>query len=205
MGARRRTDGDPRWRLRIAALAAAALGCVAALSLVVANATGAGVHSKPAAIHHAKPRPKGKLVHGFDDNYNATGTIVNLTPYTWTLVETGRDGSNANNWDASSLPKTLAPGSSFTYKLAYFGVYGIGNGVHEYSGFFTYRADAINHSEYLTLNLEGNRCVGICAPRDEPYLVPTEYNSTAAPHPQQRLPIRLQRQQDAQPRDRLDL
>ena len=199
----RRTDRD-RWSLRFAPLAAAALGCAAGLSLVVANAAGTRVRSHAAAkastgVQHRAAPPAGTIVHGFNDNNQAEGKIANLTPYTWTFVAKGRNNSDVQTWD-SDFPAVLQPGQSFTYRLKPYGAYAT---THEYNGFFTYKADTVNHPEYLTVDLEGTHCTGICLPRDGPALVPKAFNATAAPTHNNVFDLRL-RPGDAQPGDRLD-
>jgi hypothetical protein len=169
--------------VRVAAVAAALAGCIAGGSVVVTSATGAAspAHRARAASASAALQPKatqrGSLVHGFNGD-DAEGRIANLTPYTWTLAETGRNGSNVENWDKASIPATVKPGESFVYRLHPYGKYAT---TRQYSGFFTYRADTLNHAEYLTLDLEGTHCTGICFARDGPGLVPKAFNATAAP------------------------
>ena len=179
MGSARRTDEGPRWRLRLAAAAAAGLGCIAGLSLIVANATGAGVGSRHAAgtRHHHPPLHRA-LVHGFNGD-NAEGTIANLTPYTWTFVtKAASNTSPGNNYWNNNFPATLQPGQSFTYSIRPQANYAT---TRKYNGFFTYKVNAINHTEYLTVDLEGAHCTGICFDRDGPPLVPKAYNATRPP------------------------
>ena len=179
MGSARRTDEGPRWRLRLAAAGAAGLGCIAGLSLIVANATGAGVGSRHAAAaqQHGSP-PHRALVHGFNGD-NAEGTIANLTPYTWTFVtKAASNTSPGNNYWNNSFPATLQPGQSFTYSIRPQANYAT---TRKYNGFFTYKVDTINHTEYLTVDLEGAHCTGICFDRDGPPLVPKAYNATRPP------------------------
>jgi hypothetical protein len=146
--------------------------------LLVASATGAASRAKPGtAVGDTAPVPASSDLGGFDNN-DAVGKIVNFTPYTWTLVATGATDTNRSFWDESSLPKTVKPGQSFTYRIRPQANYGT---TRKYNGWFSYRADAINHSEYLTLDLEGAHCWGLCLPRDGPPLVPTMYNATQAP------------------------
>jgi hypothetical protein len=179
MGAVRRTGGDGRWRLRFAALATAALGCIAGLSLVVANATGAGVRSGTAAkAQHRHVLPRATLIHGFNGD-NAEGKIVNLTPYTWTFVTKGASNTSPNNnyWN-TNFPATLKPGDGFTYSIRPQANYAT---TRKYNGFFTYKVDTVSHTEYLTVDLEGAHCTGICFDRDGPPLVPAAYNATRPP------------------------
>ena len=169
--------------VRVAAAAAAVAGCIAGGSVVVTSATGAASPAQRAAASglsdakQVKATRGGSLVHGFNGD-DAEGRIANLTPYTWTLAETGRNDSDVQTWDSASLPKTVKPGESFVYRLHPYGKYAT---TRQYSGFFTYRADALNHAEYLTLNLEGTHCTGICFARDGPGLVPKAFNATAPP------------------------
>jgi hypothetical protein len=151
-------------------------------SLLVAGAIGAAPrHRTRPSAHRRAPHlhsvPTRDRVHGFD-NDTATGRIVNLTPYTWTLAGKGANNTDRQWWDASSLPATVKPGQAFVYRLNPQGSYAT---TRQYNGWFSYRADSVGHAEYLTLDLEGSHCTGICLPRDGPALVPTAYNATRAP------------------------
>jgi hypothetical protein len=169
--------------VRGAAVAAALVGCIAGGSVVVTSATGAASPaprartSSPSDAKPLKATRRGSPVHGFNGD-DAYGKIVNLTPYTWTLAETGRNGSNVQNWDLATIPATVKPGENFVYRLHPYANYGT---TRKYDGFFTYRVDTLNHSEYLTVDLEGAHCTGLCFPRDGPALVPTVFNLTASP------------------------
>lgn len=121
--------------------------------------------------------PAAKRVGGFNDD-NAQGRIVNLTPYTWTFVAKGGNDTDVQFWDPSSLPATVKPGESFVYRLKPQENYAT---TQKYNGWFSYRADTLNHTEYLTVDLEGAHCTGICLPRDGPPLVPHVFNATRAP------------------------
>jgi hypothetical protein len=165
-------------RPRLVAVAAATVVGAALVSLLVASAIGAAPRgkSRPSGLSLAL-RSRPALVGGFDNDI-ASGRMVNLTPYTWTLVGKGANDTNVQFWDESSLPATVKPGQAFVYRLRPQQSYGTTRG---YNGWFTYRADALNHAEYLTLDLEGSHCTFICLPRDGPALVPTVYNATRAP------------------------
>ena len=170
-------------RMRVAAVVAAAAACLAVASVLVTSALGASTSGPSGASaagrpHQVNARPSRHLVGGFDNDY-ATGKIVNLTPYTWTLAGSGANDTNVQFWDTSSLPATVKPGQSFTYKLRPQASYAT---TRVYNGWFSYRADALNHAEYLTVDLEGSHCWFICLSRDGPPLVPTVYNATQAPH-----------------------
>jgi hypothetical protein len=169
-------------RVRDAAAAAIAVVCISGGSLLVASAIGAGPRAKAKASTPRKARtfraaPPSKGVRGFSGD-NAEGRIVNLTPYTWTFVARGGNDTDADFWDASSLPATVKPGQDFVYRLKPQASYAT---THKYNGWFTYRSDTVNHTEYLTVDLEGAHCTGICFPRDGPALVPQAFNATRAP------------------------
>jgi hypothetical protein len=169
-------------RMRVAGVMSAVAACLAVASVLVASALGAPASGRSAARPASRPDHAGAAVahhrvRGFDGD-NAAGRIVNLTPYAWTLVGSGANDTTVQFWDKSSLPATVQPGQSFTYKLKPQASYAT---THVYNGWFSYRADTINHAEYLTVDLEGSHCTGICLPRDGPALVPTVYNATRAP------------------------
>jgi len=163
----------------VAALVVAALLC---------TESGASPAASPRA-HRGPGRPlAGQPVdvpYGFQGD-DAAGRITNLTPYPWTFVA---DGSYApglgpadpkrklNHW-ASGFPAVLQPGQSFVYELHPWYHHDTD---FQYDGWFTYRADTVKAPEYLSLNLVGARCTGICLPSDGPALVPQVFNGVGAP------------------------
>jgi hypothetical protein len=142
-------------------LLVAVVACVAAASALVLTAVGvAPVASKASAT----------IVYGFNGK-DAEGRIVNLTPYPWTFVS-----KSANHW-VSAFSATLQPGQEFVYRLQPYNDYAT---TQEYSGWFTYRADTLDHHEFLTVTLSGSHCTGICLPRDGPALSVSVWNGTRA-------------------------
>lgn len=152
---------------------AAAAGCIAVGLVVLAlTATGAppvGAKSKPHALSDAQQL--GAHVSNFRGD-DAIGLFTNLTPYMLTFVSTYPN----SGW--SDFPATLKPGENFVYALHPNRVYAT---TRQYLGRFTYRADTLNHPEYLTLYLFGSHCWGICLEGDGPSLVIEVHNTTAAP------------------------
>jgi hypothetical protein len=151
-------------------------------SALVATAIGAAPWAQasgsvPTKAHQPVATPPRAPAQGFN-GANAEGRIANLTPYTWTLVQTGADNTNVTFWESGSIPSTVKPGESFVYRIRPQASYAT---TQKYNGFFTYKADAVNHTEYLTVNVEGAHCTGICLERDGPPLVVQMFNKTRAP------------------------
>ncbi len=164
-------------RLWAAGTAAAAL--IAVGLLLVSTATSAAPPSR--ASRTVVLAPKTTLtahLAGFSGDY-AQGTIANLTPYTWTFVDDGGIGSDTHPQPRfSTFPASLKPGQDFVYSLIWT------NHPHlttwGYDGWFTYKADTLNHTEYLSVALFGEHCTGICSGSETPLAVQA-YNTTAAP------------------------
>jgi hypothetical protein len=150
----------------------------AATGVIASSVTSAASQGPLAPRVNLPPirRHQRQLVHDFSGTA-AVGIFRNLTPYPMTFVASGGLGSFLNEW-AVDFPKTLNPGEQFTYRLNPYNDYAT---TQEYGGFFTYRADTLNHTEYLSLQLQGSHCTGICLPRDGPALSVTAYNAGAPP------------------------
>lgn len=161
-----------RWILPIA-LATVAMVGVAASSVTTAAAskhpTGSAYTTR--AVMQTRLR-----VYNFDGK-DAVGIFRNLTPYSLTFVASGAFDTNRAHW-AVDFPKTLNPGEQFIYRLNPWVEYFT---TQMYSGWFTYRADTLNHAEYLTLRLRGSHCTGICFDSDGPALYISAYDGTVAP------------------------
>ncbi len=173
-------------RLRFGAAGAVAVVCVAVGLLLVSTATSrapASAKSKPVALREAKQR--GSLVHGVNGD-ELQGRVTNLTPYTWTLVGSGTnvnpDARDLYRWN-SKFPATVDPGSKFTYSLSPWSGY---SSTRRYDGWFTYRADTVSGTEYLTVNFLGNKCTVVCFGPNGPNgpalnLVPGVWNGSSLP------------------------
>jgi hypothetical protein len=72
----------------------------------------------------------------------------------------------------------VAPGASFTYDLIWTD-HPLGS-TYTYDGWFTYKVATLHHTEYLSLDLFGDKCTGIC-PTSNPPLVIQAHNKTTAP------------------------
>jgi hypothetical protein len=166
-------------RARLGVICAVAV-CIAAGSLLVSTATGAAPASKarpsaPRAARQTAARVGGRVPLDFNGD-ELDGRITNLTPYPWTLV--GKFTFSPGRAWASTFPATLQPGQSFVYQLQ---GENTASTTRFYNGLFTYRADALNHAEYLSLYLHGAHCWLICLDRDGPALVPMVWNGSSAP------------------------
>jgi hypothetical protein len=158
------------------------LVAVAALVIAALLCTESGASPATSRRAHRGPgRPlAGQPVdtpYGFAGD-DVEGRITNLTPYPWTFVANGVVNGGGKPW-VSEFPATLQPGQSFVYRLAPYNSYAT---THEYNGWFSYRANTLNHAEYLTLRVYGSHCTGLCLPRDGPALLPTVWNGTSAPN-----------------------
>jgi hypothetical protein len=118
-------------------------------------------------------------VNNFDGK-QAVGIFRNLTPYPMTFVGKGRFDSDRNTSDwAADFPATLNPGDQFIYRLNPYNDYAT---TQQYSGWFTYRADTVQHTEYVSMSLDGSHCTGLCLPRDGPPLSVSASNESTPPN-----------------------
>ena len=171
-------------RVRLGA-AGAATACIAVASLLASTATAAApaaYHVRPATLFRADHNLD--LVRGINSQYGAGGKITNNTPYTWTFVQQGSEGSSPQPRFGEPFPPTLAPFQSFGYGLIWTDrPYAPGN-TYGYDGWFTYKAETPTGPNYLTVSLEGYYCLDfICQGSIAPLTVQVYDTSTAPSYP----------------------
>ncbi len=171
-------------RTRLGVAAAGIAVCTGLVLLLASSAISASRAGKLRPLKSAQKAPVAEAAGGIDgNNGNLSGHVVNLTPYTWSLVVQSQ--SPHGYWQGPALPATVQPTDGFDYQThAQSGEHNFLLTDWHFNSWVTYRAATPKGTEYLTIWVTGCWSAGAanCGLFTQNTMAVSVYNTTAPPH-----------------------